>query len=129
MKVLALTPDEPLLMQVFAVHAEEGLELTIEPSLAAGLKRLHESAWSLVLVDSILDDEIVDVVERIATTGQRVVLLARSVSVELTLDALRRGVWDMLPFPIDATELRDIIARSKAADAAMGTIGRRSGAI
>jgi DNA-binding NtrC family response regulator len=129
MKVLALTPDEPLLMQVFAVHAEEGLELTIEPSLTAGLKRLKESAWSLVLVDSRLDDEIVDVVERIAATGQRVVLLARSASVELTLDALRRGAWDMLPFPIDAHELRDVLERSKAADDAMGVTGRRSGGV
>jgi DNA-binding NtrC family response regulator len=129
MKVLALTPDAPLLLQLLAAETEGGLELVVEASLRSGLKRLHESPWSLVLVDSILDDEIVDVVERIATTGQRVVLLARSVSVELTLDALRRGVWDMLPFPIDAAELRDVIARSKAADAAMGTIGRRSGTV
>jgi two-component system, NtrC family, response regulator AtoC len=129
MKVLALTPDAPLLLQLLASETEGGLELAVEPSLRGGLKRLHESAWSLVLIDSILDDEIVDVVERIAGTGQRVVLLARSVSVELTLDALRRGVWDMLPFPIDATEVRDVMARSKAADAATGTIGRRSGAV
>jgi two-component system, NtrC family, response regulator AtoC len=128
MKILALTPDAPLLLQLLATEIEGGLELVVEPSLRSGLKRLHESAWSLVLVDSILDDEIIHVVERIATTGQRVVLLARSVSVELTLDALRRGVWDMLPFPIDATELRDVIGRSNAADAATGAIGRRSGA-
>ena len=129
MKVLALTPDAPLLLQLLASEVEGGLELAVEPSLSAGLKRIPESGWSLVLVDSILNDEIVDVVERIAATGQRVVLLARSVSVELTLDALRRGVWDMLPFPIDVTELRDVIARSNAADTATGTIGRRSGAV
>jgi DNA-binding NtrC family response regulator len=129
MNVLALTPDAPLLMQLFARHIEVGLELAIEPSFAAGLKRLKETAWSLVLVDSSLDEEIVDVVERIAATGQRVVLLARSPSVELTLDALRRGAWDMLPFPIDADELRDVLARSKATDDAMGVTGRRSGAL
>jgi DNA-binding NtrC family response regulator len=129
MKVLALTPDAPLLLRLLASDVEGGLELAVEPSLHAGLNRLHESAWSLVLVDSILDDDIVRVVERIASTGQRVVLLARSVSVELTLDALRHGVWDILPVPIDAAELRDVIARSKATDAAMGTVGRRSGAI
>src|SRR5688572_18775144 len=102
MKVLTLTPDPPLLLQLLAREIEGGLELAVEPSLRAGFKRLRESVWSLVLVDSILDDEIVDVVERIAATGQRVVLLARSASVELTLDALRRGAWDMLPFPIQA---------------------------
>jgi DNA-binding NtrC family response regulator len=118
MKVLTLTPDPPPLLKLLAGEIEGGLELAVEPSLRAGLKRLRESAWSLVLVDSILDDEIVDVVERIAATGQRVVLLARSASVELTLDALRRGAWDMLPFPIDGTELRDVIARSKAAGGA-----------
>ena len=120
MKVLTLTPDPPLLLKLLAGEIEGGLELAVEPSLRAGLKRLRESVWSLVLVDSILDDEIVDVVERIAATGQRVVLLARSASVELTLDALRRGAWDMLPFPIQAAELRDVIARSKAA----GTLPR-----
>jgi DNA-binding NtrC family response regulator len=129
MKVLALTPDAPLLMQLLASHIEAGVELAIEPSLATGLKRLKESAWSLVVVDSSLDDEIVDVVERIAATGQRVVLMARSPSVELTLDALRRGAWDMLPFPIDPEELRDILARSRATDDAMGLTGRRSGAV
>jgi two-component system response regulator AtoC len=129
MKVLALTPDAPLLMRLLASHVEAGLELAVEPSLAAGLKRLKEPLWSLVLVDSSLDDEIVDVVERIAATGQRVVLLARSPSVELTLDAVRRGAWDMLPFPIDAEELRDVLARSKATDDAMGMTGRRSGAV
>jgi DNA-binding NtrC family response regulator len=129
MKVLALTPDAPLLMRLLASHVEAGLELAVEPSLTAGLKRLKEPLWSLVLVDSSLDDEVVDVVERIAATGQRVVLLARLPSVELTLDAVRRGAWDMLPFPIDAAELRDVLARSKAADDAMGMTGRRSGAV
>jgi DNA-binding NtrC family response regulator len=129
MKVLALTPDAPLLMQLCAGHVEAGLELAIEPSLEAGLSRLKESAWSLVLVDSSLEDEVVDVVERIAATGQRVVLLARSASVELTLDAIRRGAWDMLPFPVDDNELRDVLARSKATDDAMGVTGRRSGAV
>jgi two-component system, NtrC family, response regulator AtoC len=115
MKVLALTPHTSLLLRLLAREIEGGLELAVESSLRTGLKRLRESPWSLVLVDSILDDDIVDVVERMAATGQRVVLLARSASVELTLDALRRGAWDMLPFPIDAVELRDVLARSKAA--------------
>jgi DNA-binding NtrC family response regulator len=129
MKVLALTRDAPLLMQLMVSHVEAGVELAIAPSLATGLKRLKESAWSLVVVDSSLDDEIVDVVERIAATGQRVVLMARSPSVELTLDALRRGAWDMLPFPVDPDELRDILARSRVTDDAMGLTGRRSGAV
>jgi DNA-binding NtrC family response regulator len=129
MKVLALTPDPSALMRLLAEDVDAGLELSIESSLEDGLDRISESAWSLVLVDSTLDDEIVDVLERIAATGQRAVLLARSASVELTLDALRRGAWDMLPFPIDARELRDILARSRAADEAMGVIGRRSGAV
>ena len=128
MKVLALTPDAPPLVQPLASQVEAGMvELVIESSLSAGLKRLTESDWSLVLVDSSLDDEIVDVIERIASSGQRVVLLARAPSVELTLDALQRGAWDMLPFPLDAAELRDVITRSKATDEAMGVTGRRSG--
>src|SRR5918992_45359 len=128
MKVLALTPDAPLLVQPLAGQLEAGMfELVIESTLSAGLKRLKESDWSLVLVDSSLDDEIVDVIERIASTGQRVVLLARAASVELTLDALQRGAWDMLPFPLDAAELRDVMTRSKATDEAMGVAGRRSG--
>jgi DNA-binding NtrC family response regulator len=129
MKVLAVTPDAPLLLQLLAPQIEAGLELVVEPSLGAGLKRLKEAAWSVVIVDSSLDDEIVDVIERIAATGQRVVLLARSASVELTLDALQRGAWDMLPFPLDPNELRDVVARSKATDEATGSTGRRSGAI
>ena len=128
MKVLALTPDSSLLLQPLASQLEEGMfELVVEPSLSTGLKRLKESEWSLVLVDSSLDEEIVDVIERIASTGQRVVLLARAASVEMTLDALQRGAWDMLPFPLDAEELRDVMKRSKATDDAMGVTGRRSG--
>src|SRR3712207_5416701 len=128
MKVLALTPDAPQLLQLLSPQIEGGLELVVESSLGAGLKRLKEAAWSLVLVDSRLDDEVVDVIERIAATGQRVVLLARSASVELTLDALQRGAWDMLPYPLDPSELRDVISRSKATDEATGSteIGRAS---
>ena len=126
MKVLALTPDALLLLQLLTSQIERGLELVIEPSLRAGLKRLDEP-WSLVLVDSILDDKIVDVVEQVAATGQRVVLLARSISVDLTLDALRGGVWDILPFPIDAAELRDVIGRSKASRVASSTLSRPAG--
>src|SRR3712207_2114250 len=128
MKVLALTPDAPLLLQLLASQIEGGLELAIESSLGAGLKRLKEGDWSLVFVDSGLDEEVIDVVERIAESGQRVVLLARNASVEMTLDALQRGAWDMLPFPLDAAELRDVISRSKATDEATGSTGRRSGA-
>jgi DNA-binding NtrC family response regulator len=129
MKVLALTPDGWQLLQLLSRQVEAGVELVVEPSIDAGLKRLQESAWSLVLVDGRLDHDIVDVVERIAATGQRVALLARSPSVELTLDALQRGAWDMLPHPLDPADLRDVIARSKATDEAMGSIGRRSGAV
>jgi DNA-binding NtrC family response regulator len=129
MKVLALTPDGPQLAQLLSRQVEAGVELLVESSIAAGLKRLKQGPWSLVLVDSRLDDEIVDVVERIAATGQRVVLLAHSASVELTLDALQRGAWDMLPYPVDPADLRDVIARSRATDDATGSIGRRSGAL
>jgi DNA-binding NtrC family response regulator len=117
MKVLALTPDASLLLHLLANEIERDLELVIEPSLRAGLARLDEAPWALVFVDSNVAqaNRTLDVVDPIACAGHRVVLLARAVSVELVIEALRRGVWDLLQFPLSAVELRNVIARSRRA--------------
>lgn len=115
MKVLAFTPDASLLLQPLANEIERDLDVVIEPSIPAGLERLDKASWSLVFVDTILGDRVVPVAEQIALAGHRVVLLTRSLSVQLVIDALRRGVWDLLRLPICPAELHDVIARTRAA--------------
>jgi two-component system, NtrC family, response regulator AtoC len=123
MKVLAFCPDEGLLEQTLgSLIASGDIELSVERSLGSGLSRLQEDDWPLVLIDSILHDEVALVIERISKAGHRVVLLARSASMDATLQALRSGVWDIVAFPDDAGELRDVIARCKATEHASAAV-------
>ena len=109
MKILAMTPEpQPLLLLGKEL---EGHELVIEPSAGSGLARLQDSSWGLVLLDSAVYDDPLDLVERMAASRKRVVLLNRTPSVESTVGALDRGAWEVLSFPPRPAELSELLTR------------------
>jgi DNA-binding NtrC family response regulator len=90
-------------------------EVVVETTLAQGLNRLRERRWSLVLLDSAVDESLTaDLLERIAGMQPRVVLLARRCTLALMVDALRRGATDVLPSPPSVPALRELVARQRA---------------
>jgi DNA-binding NtrC family response regulator len=114
MKILAVTSSPQDLLAVSEMLPM--VDLVIEPTLSAGLARLRDAAWGLVLLDEQADPAMLDVLRRIADGKRRVVFMTTSPSVGVVLDALDRGACDVVSFPPSAASLGEIIARCTALD-------------
>jgi DNA-binding NtrC family response regulator len=113
MKVLAISDhNEPL-----AALAPElvGIDLVLAGGLSAGLARLSQQDWSLVLLDTAAaGDMLLDLVERLAAAGHRVIVLARCGALSTALATLDRGASDVLSFPPTAAQLRGRVGQTIA---------------
>jgi DNA-binding NtrC family response regulator len=110
MAILALTGSP----NAFASLAEEfgAAEFCVESRPAKALTLAKENEWSVVLVDAdFADDAALEIVERLAASGQPVALMTRAPSLRLTLDAMDRGARDVLPLPPESAKLRDLVVR------------------
>jgi DNA-binding NtrC family response regulator len=112
MAVLALTGSPAALAQLSAEFGES--EFCIETRPSFGVVRAQETHWSVVLIDAdFADAGSLDIIERLAGTGQAVALMTRAPSLRLTLDAMDRGARDVLSLPLDAAKLRDLVVRCR----------------
>jgi DNA-binding NtrC family response regulator len=110
MAILALTGSP----NAFASLTEEfgAAEFCVESRPAHALTRAKQSEWSVVLVDAeFADDAALEIVERLAASGQPVALMTRAPSLRVTLDAMDRGARDVLPLPPEPAKLRDLVVR------------------
>jgi DNA-binding NtrC family response regulator len=134
MSILALT-DEPRALSNVA-SALSDLPLVVAPSVNAGLQQLREP-WSLVLVDAALETLAMPLIERLHADGRRVGIMTRTPTLELTLEAFRRGAREVFTFPPEAGRLREVAegcderepASSAAEDPEGGTIIGQSAAL
>ncbi|MGQ0813997.1 MAG: sigma 54-interacting transcriptional regulator [Gemmatimonadota bacterium] len=116
MAILALTSSPASLGSLTDVFGPE--EFCIESRPAQGLVRAQQAVWSVVLVDADFGgDSAIEVVERLAASGQAVALIARAPSLRTTLEAMDRGARDVLPFPPEAGKLRELVMRCHKAGA------------
>jgi two-component system, NtrC family, response regulator AtoC len=112
MAILALTGSPAALAPLSAEFGEA--ELCIETRPSQGVLRAQQEQWSVVLIDAeFADTASLELVERLATTGQPVAVMTRAPSLRLTLDAMDRGARDVLSVPIDAGKLRDLVVRCR----------------
>jgi DNA-binding NtrC family response regulator len=118
MAVLALT-DEPGAWGALA--KELGAEVLEAMGLSAGLSRLGES-WDLVLLDGSLGVPVLPLVERLSAHGHAVVIVSRTPTLELTIQAMARGAVDVLDFPPDAGRVRAML-ESCAGAAGVAVVG------
>ena len=115
MATLALTPNPEMLTPL---GGEMGRELVVERKVAEGLSQASEGSWSLVLVDvEFAGGSGLELLERLASAGKPVALMARAPSMRLTLEAMKRGARDVLPLPPEAGRLRDLVLRCARAAA------------
>jgi DNA-binding NtrC family response regulator len=105
MAVLALT-EEPGAWRALAT--ELGDEVLEAMKLSAGLSRLGER-WDLVLVDGNMTVPVLPLVERLSAHGHAVVIVSRTPTLELTLQAMARGAVDVLDFPPQAARVRAML--------------------
>lgn len=109
MAILALTGSPAALANL---TTEFGSELCVESRPTQALALAKQNVWSVVLVDAeFADHAALEIIERLAASGQAVALLTRAPSLRLTLDAMDRGARDVLPLPPDASKLRELVVR------------------
>ena len=112
MAVLALTGSPAALAPVSAEFGEN--EFCIETRPGYGVMRAQENHWSVVLIDAeFADAGSLDIIERLATSGQAVALITKAPSLRLTLDAMDRGARDVLSVPLDTGKLRELVVRCR----------------
>jgi DNA-binding NtrC family response regulator len=110
MAILALTGSPHAL----APLAEEfgAAEFCVESRPAQALTLATQGEWSVVLVDAdFADNAALEIVERLAASGQPVALMTRAPSLRLTLDAMDRGARDVLGLPPESGKLRELLVR------------------
>ncbi len=112
MAVLALTGSPAALAPLSAEFGEA--ELCIETRPSHGVLRAQQEQWSVVLIDAdFADSASLEIIERLASTGQAVALMTRAPSLRLTLDAMDRGARDVLTVPLDGGKLRELVIRCR----------------
>ena len=110
MAILALTGSPASLASLTDEFGPE--EFCIESKPSYGMVRAQQAAWSVVLIDAeFAGDSSLDLVERLAASGQAVALIARAPSLRTTLEAMDRGARDVFPFPPEAGKLRELVMR------------------
>ncbi|HEX7119595.1 MAG TPA: sigma-54 dependent transcriptional regulator [Longimicrobiales bacterium] len=119
MRALALTPYSDELTPI--VNGLGSADWIIENRAAEGLVRLREREWPLVLVDTAFNDGAgLELVSRIR--AGMIVVMARSVSIELAARALEEGAHDVVAFPPDAAKLREFLAAADVSGSVRGAV-------
>ena len=119
MAILALTGSPASLASLTAEFGTSELCVESRPGQALALARQKD--WSVVLIDAeFADNAALELLERLATSGQAVALMTRAPSLRLTLDAMDRGARDVLTLPPDSSKLRDLVVRCHKVNARGG---------
>ena len=85
--------------------------VTAATSQAEGLALVARGGWDLILLDVDFSGAGLELLSRLrADRRGPVVLLAGVPSISLTLDAIQRGAHDLLPKPLSAQRVREIVA-------------------
>jgi DNA-binding NtrC family response regulator len=109
-KVLLLDPDHGTGRTIEAVFARG--ELAVAGSQGEGLRLAAAGGWDAILLDAEFSGGAgMDLLSRFRSAGSApVVLLARSPSMELTLEAIQRGAHEVLAKPVRVERLREVLA-------------------
>ena len=109
MAVLILTP-RPELLDPAQLSRTQARRVEVEADALRGLERLEKESWEIVLVDSAFAGGAgLELVEKLATSGQSVLLMSAEPSLSLTVKALRLGARDVIAMPPPANRLREIL--------------------
>ncbi len=116
---LAVDDDKNFLSSLEELASQAGFETTTVTSLEEAKKEFSRAIPDVVLMDLVLPDgsgfELLKELDSAAASTE-VILITGHASVDSAVEALRMGVTDFLPKPIDVERLRGIlveIARSR----------------
>jgi len=107
-KILAVTAEEALGRALSEILARRGLQVVLAGGSAEGLRKAESRAFDLILLDLSLQDlSPLELLSRTkeASPQSPVFILATSPSVDSAVEALRRGAYDYLIWPLAEEEL------------------------
>lgn len=96
-KILIVEDERPLILMVRRVLSKAGFEIVGEVTVEAGLKRLQEEDFDLILLDYMLPDQ--PGTEMVKVLGDRVetlpiIMLTGYTDVRLAVEVMKSGVAD-----------------------------------
>jgi len=107
-KILAVTSDEVLAKAVSDVLSRRGLQVVLATGSAEGLRKAESKGFDLILLDLALKDmSPLELLSRAkeASPQSPVFIMAASPSVDSAVEALRRGAFDYLIWPVPDEEM------------------------
>ena len=107
-KILAVTSDENLGTALSAALSRKGFQVVLASGGAEGIRRAESRGFDLILLDlSLKDLSPLEVLSRAkeASPQSPVFIVAASPSVDSAVEALRRGAFDYLIWPVSDEEM------------------------
>ena len=107
-KILAVTSDENLGTALSSALSRKGFQVVLASGGAEGIRRAESRGFDLILLDlSLKDLSPLEVLSRAkeASPQSPVFIVAASPSVDSAVEALRRGAFDYLIWPVPDEEM------------------------
>src|SRR5438874_11847261 len=107
-RILVIDDEPDIRDSLEALLASENYRVELAPNATEGLKRLEGSAYDLVLLDLMMPDKSgMQVLEEVRTRDREtpIFMITAYGSVEVAVDALKRGANDYFPKPWDNEKL------------------------
>ncbi len=110
--VLIVDRDDDSTRLILEVLAEAGIRGTVAAGCDAAGKLLGQTPWDLVILDAQAAGDAFAALERIKEDCPElpVVMIISEASVDLAVQAVRRGFRDVLPKPLDRGRLEELLA-------------------
>ena len=115
---ILIVDDEQGLRDMLAIlFRREGFEVATAPSFKAGCEAVRgaPSPWEIVLTDIMMPDgsglDVLSLAKERSAQTEVIVMTAHS-SIELAVDAMRRGAYDFVAKPFATSELRALVAKA-----------------
>jgi DNA-binding NtrC family response regulator len=112
---LLIIEDDPALGQMLAMHFEDvGFTVETARTCGAGLARLRENRFDVVLLDQQLPDgHGSDLIQAVLASdpGLPVIMMTGQHDLELAIEAIQRGAADFVHKPIKIGELQQTVDR------------------
>ena len=107
-RILVIDDEPDIRDSLEALLSSENYRVELAPNATEGLKRLEGSAYDLVLLDLMMPDKSgMQVLEEVRTRDREtpIFMITAYGSVEVAVDALKRGANDYFPKPWDNEKL------------------------
>lgn len=118
-RILVVDDDLVVRQSLERVLSQEGHQIDQASSGAEGVQKLETHSYKLVILDLRMPNlGGLTVLQHVRNTHPEIPILVMTgyPSIENAKESIQLGAFDFLPKPLDATQIRTVVARALAAD-------------